>query len=172
MSFPLFRKCCFLHVHWDIMQTHAIAWCSYNTVIIKQFYLPQILGILENMSYFNCPKCNESSYIFGQGGARKTAEEMSLKFLGEVCHQFSFEYEHSGAITVRCYSSSLCPTHPPKPFPYLYLIGCIEMHAVRTSRKFTSKGSLRMVPSYFSCCFFVSLVWPLLSAYTIFVHFV
>lgn len=43
-----------------------------------------ILGILENMSYFNCPKCNESSYIFGQGGARKTAEEMSLKFLGEI----------------------------------------------------------------------------------------
>ncbi|KAL3367545.1 hypothetical protein AABB24_011998 [Solanum stoloniferum] len=43
-----------------------------------------ILGILENMSYFKCPKCNESSYIFGQGGARKTAEEMNLKFLGEI----------------------------------------------------------------------------------------
>lgn len=43
-----------------------------------------ILGILENMSYFKCPKCNESSYIFGQGGARKTAEEMDLKFLGEI----------------------------------------------------------------------------------------
>ncbi|XP_016577431.1 iron-sulfur protein NUBPL isoform X1 [Capsicum annuum] len=43
-----------------------------------------ILGILENMSYFKCPKCNESSYIFGQGGARKTAEEMGMKFLGEI----------------------------------------------------------------------------------------
>ncbi|KAK4338721.1 hypothetical protein RND71_043208 [Anisodus tanguticus] len=43
-----------------------------------------ILGILENMSYFKCPKCNESSYIFGQGGARKTAAEMGLKFLGEI----------------------------------------------------------------------------------------
>ncbi|XP_019197882.1 PREDICTED: iron-sulfur protein NUBPL isoform X2 [Ipomoea nil] len=43
-----------------------------------------ILGILENMSYFKCPNCNEPSYIFGKGGARKTADEMGMKFLGEV----------------------------------------------------------------------------------------
>lgn len=43
-----------------------------------------ILGLLENMSYFKCPKCGESSYIFGKEGARKTAEEMGMKFLGEV----------------------------------------------------------------------------------------
>lgn len=43
-----------------------------------------ILGILENMSYFKCPHCNEPSYIFGKGGAHKTAEEMGMQFLGEV----------------------------------------------------------------------------------------
>ncbi|VFQ70432.1 unnamed protein product [Cuscuta campestris] len=43
-----------------------------------------ILGILENMSFFKCPHCSEPSYIFGKGGARKTAEEMGMKFLGEV----------------------------------------------------------------------------------------
>ncbi|CAH9142783.1 unnamed protein product [Cuscuta epithymum] len=43
-----------------------------------------IIGILENMSYFKCPHCHEPSNIFGKGGVRKTAEEMGMKFLGEV----------------------------------------------------------------------------------------
>lgn len=37
------------------------------------------------MSYFKCPNCSEPSYIFGKGGANKTAEEMGMTFLGEVC---------------------------------------------------------------------------------------
>lgn len=44
----------------------------------------QILGIVENMSYFKCPSCNEPHYIFGKGGAQKTADEMGMRFLGEV----------------------------------------------------------------------------------------
>ncbi|KAL1817758.1 hypothetical protein ACET3Z_020332 [Daucus carota] len=43
-----------------------------------------ILGIIENMSYFKCPHCNEPSFIFGKGGARKTAEDMGLRFVGEI----------------------------------------------------------------------------------------
>ncbi|KAL3531257.1 hypothetical protein ACH5RR_010579 [Cinchona calisaya] len=43
-----------------------------------------ILGVLENMSYFKCPNCKEPSYIFGKGGARKTAEEMGMQLLGEI----------------------------------------------------------------------------------------
>lgn len=43
-----------------------------------------ILGIIENMSYFKCPHCSEPSFIFGEGGARKTADEMGLGFLGEI----------------------------------------------------------------------------------------
>ena len=44
----------------------------------------QILGLVENMSCFKCPKCGENSYIFGEGGAKRTAEEMDMKLLGEV----------------------------------------------------------------------------------------
>jgi ATP-binding protein involved in chromosome partitioning len=44
----------------------------------------QILGLVENMSCFKCPKCGEESYIFGEGGAQRTAEEMDMKLLGEV----------------------------------------------------------------------------------------
>ena len=43
-----------------------------------------VLGIVENMSYFLCPKCGERSEIFGHGGAREEAEKLSVPFLGEV----------------------------------------------------------------------------------------
>jgi len=43
-----------------------------------------VLGIVENMSYFACPKCGEHSNIFGHGGARDEAEKLGVPFLGEV----------------------------------------------------------------------------------------
>ena len=43
-----------------------------------------VLGIIENMSYFECPKCGERSEIFGHGGARLEAEKLGMDFLGEV----------------------------------------------------------------------------------------
>ena len=43
-----------------------------------------VLGIVENMSYFLCPKCGERSEIFGHGGARQEAEKLGVPFLGEV----------------------------------------------------------------------------------------
>ncbi|XP_078436053.1 INDH1(iron-sulfur protein required for NADH dehydrogenase) isoform X3 [Wolffia australiana] len=43
-----------------------------------------ILGVVENMSCFQCPRCQEKTYVFGHGGARKTAEEMEMEFLGEI----------------------------------------------------------------------------------------
>jgi ATP-binding protein involved in chromosome partitioning len=43
-----------------------------------------VLGIVENMSYFQCPKCGERSEIFGYGGARKEAEKLGVPLLGEV----------------------------------------------------------------------------------------
>ncbi|KAG2536534.1 hypothetical protein PVAP13_9NG195400 [Panicum virgatum] len=43
-----------------------------------------ILGLVENMSCFKCPKCGENSYVFGEGGAKRTAEEMDMKLLGEI----------------------------------------------------------------------------------------
>ena len=43
-----------------------------------------VLGLIENMSYFVCPHCGGRSEIFGHGGARRTAEELGMDFLGEV----------------------------------------------------------------------------------------
>lgn len=43
-----------------------------------------VLGIVENMSYFQCPHCGTKSDIFGHGGARHEAEKLGVPFLGEI----------------------------------------------------------------------------------------
>ncbi len=44
----------------------------------------EVLGIVENMSYFQCPKCNERTHIFSHGGGSTTAADFGVPFLGEV----------------------------------------------------------------------------------------
>lgn len=43
-----------------------------------------ILGVVENMSYHRCQNCGHEEHIFGHAGARETAHEMDLDFLGEI----------------------------------------------------------------------------------------
>jgi ATP-binding protein involved in chromosome partitioning len=43
-----------------------------------------ILGIVENMSFLNCPHCHERIDVFSYGGGRKTAEQMDVHFLAEL----------------------------------------------------------------------------------------
>lgn len=43
-----------------------------------------VLGIIENMSYFTCPKCGHRTDIFGHGGAKTEAERLGLDFLGAI----------------------------------------------------------------------------------------
>jgi ATP-binding protein involved in chromosome partitioning len=43
-----------------------------------------VLGIVENMSLFICPNCGHESHIFGHGGARETAAQLGVDFLGEI----------------------------------------------------------------------------------------
>lgn len=43
-----------------------------------------ILGIVENMSGFICPSCNEVHDIFGTGGGKRTAEQYGVELLGQI----------------------------------------------------------------------------------------
>ncbi len=43
-----------------------------------------ILGLVENMSYFYCPKCGEKYYIFGKEIGKILAEEAGIPFLGAI----------------------------------------------------------------------------------------
>lgn len=49
----------------------------------EQVKIP-VTGIVENMSGFICPHCNEVSYIFKEGGGKKLAEEYKVPFLGAI----------------------------------------------------------------------------------------
>ncbi len=44
----------------------------------------EVLGIIENMSYFLCPHCSKRVEIFSHGGGRKTSEDFGVPFLGEI----------------------------------------------------------------------------------------
>lgn len=43
-----------------------------------------ILGIIENMSCYLCPNCGHKAHIFGQDGAKRTAEDFNMELLGQV----------------------------------------------------------------------------------------
>jgi len=43
-----------------------------------------IVGMVENMSYFVCPHCQHEVDIFSRGGAEKTAQQFDVAFLGNI----------------------------------------------------------------------------------------
>lgn len=44
----------------------------------------EVIGVVENMSGFVCPKCGEQIDIFKTGGGEKMASEMNVPFLGRI----------------------------------------------------------------------------------------
>jgi ATP-binding protein involved in chromosome partitioning len=53
-----------------------------------------IVGVVENMSYFVCPHCQHEVDIFSRGGAEKMAERFGVSFLGNI--QLDPEVRKSG----------------------------------------------------------------------------
>lgn len=48
-----------------------------------------VLGIVENMSYYQCPKCGNREDIFSHGGGEKAAASLGVPFLGAIPLQLS-----------------------------------------------------------------------------------
>ena len=44
----------------------------------------EVLGIVENMSYFNCPHCKGRIDLFGHGEGKRMADMFGVPFLGEI----------------------------------------------------------------------------------------
>ena len=51
--------------------------------MFEQVKVP-ILGIVENMSWLQCPHCDERIDVFSTGGGRRMAKDMDAKFLGAL----------------------------------------------------------------------------------------
>jgi ATP-binding protein involved in chromosome partitioning len=79
----------------------------------RQLGVP-IIGIIENMSGFVCPKCGTETSIFKAGGGQKIAQDMSVPFLGsipidaEICRDsddgMPFITEHTDSAAAKAFS--------------------------------------------------------------------
>ena len=49
----------------------------------KMMNIP-VVGIVENMSYFKCPNCDEKHYIFGEGKTQQVADKFGLPVLAKL----------------------------------------------------------------------------------------
>ena len=52
-------------------------------LMFQQVKVP-VLGMIENMSYLQCPHCDERIDVFSNGGGQRTAEAMKINFLGAL----------------------------------------------------------------------------------------
>jgi ATP-binding protein involved in chromosome partitioning len=44
----------------------------------------RVIGIVENMSWFECPHCGKPTPLFGSGGGERLANELGLPLLGQI----------------------------------------------------------------------------------------
>ena len=84
----------------------------------RQLSLP-VLGVVENMSGFVCPKCGAATEIFKTGGGERMASEMAVPFLGripidpaigEACDDGKpFIYHYSRTETAKAFERIIAP---------------------------------------------------------------
>jgi ATP-binding protein involved in chromosome partitioning len=94
-----------------------------------------VLGIVENMSYFQCPECGTRSDIFGHGGARHEAERLGVPFLGEVPLHMTIREKSDAGLPV-------VATEPDGPHAKAY---CEIAARVRDQLKGPGRGAPRIV---------------------------
>jgi len=65
-------------------QDVAVSDVRKGTSMLKEMKIP-IFGLIQNMSYFECPDCGKKSYIFGNNDSvKKMCKDMNLDLLGEL----------------------------------------------------------------------------------------
>lgn len=64
-------------------QDVAVADVRKSITFCRQTNLP-VIGVVENMSGFICPRCGERFDIFKSGGGERMAKEMDVPFLGQI----------------------------------------------------------------------------------------
>ena len=55
-----------------------------KTISMAKTMKRYVLGIIENMSGFKCPHCNEYIDLYPPGGAEKASKDFNVKFLGKI----------------------------------------------------------------------------------------
>ena len=66
-----------------------------------------ILGLVENMSTYVCPKCGHEEHIFGDSGVKQEAERLGLPFLGALPLSVEVRLSGDGGVPVASTDSPL-----------------------------------------------------------------
>lgn len=84
----------------------------------RQINLP-VLGVIENMNGFVCPKCGELTAVFQSGGGKLMADDMGVPFLGSVPIDpriseagdsgVAFLQQYAGSTTAELFQSLITP---------------------------------------------------------------
>ena len=70
-----------------------------------------VLGLIENMSTFICPKCGHEEHIFGDGGVRQEAKKQGLPFLGDLPLSVEVRLAGDGGIPVAATDSPVAQAY-------------------------------------------------------------
>jgi Mrp family chromosome partitioning ATPase len=65
-----------------------------KTIRMAQIMERKVLGIIENMSGFNCPHCGEYIDLYPPGGVKKAAKDFDIQLLGKI--PFEIEVSQQG----------------------------------------------------------------------------
>jgi len=64
-------------------QTVSLADTRRAVAMYRKLNIP-VIGLIENMSFFECPGCGRETDLFGRGGGEALAKELSVPFLGGI----------------------------------------------------------------------------------------
>eukprot|EP01134_Creolimax_fragrantissima_P008288 CFRG8288T1 len=64
-------------------QDIALADARRGVTMFEKVDVP-VLGVVQNMSYFQCPNCSHTTHIFGRDGAVTAAEDMGTTVLADI----------------------------------------------------------------------------------------
>uniref|UniRef100_F7EXH9 Iron-sulfur cluster transfer protein NUBPL n=1 Tax=Macaca mulatta TaxID=9544 RepID=F7EXH9_MACMU len=96
--------------------------------MFRKVHVP-VLGLVQNMSVFQCPKCKHKTHIFGADGARKLAQTLGLEVLGDIPLHLNireasdtgqpivFSQPESDELTaaLTSHAQAIFPSQPPPP---------------------------------------------------------
>ena len=60
-----------------------------NHIVVKSVNMAKkldinIYGLIENMSYYKCQKCDSKEYVFGKSNSKDVASDMGINFISEI----------------------------------------------------------------------------------------
>lgn len=70
-----------------------------------------VLGLIENMSTYICPKCGHEEHIFGEGGVRTEAAKQGIPFLGELPLSVEVRLAGDGGVPVAATDSPVAEAY-------------------------------------------------------------